>query len=424
MGDTTALFYKGELQDTWSEGQPFKISQGNIWYMTDTNIPESGDVVVFNHYPFAYDTSVVRSVTSTDDSITVTNTNGLITLTGNDFIDGPVSKSSYAVSAINGNKLSYTPLVTDVVAGAGISINKALDGSVYVATFDKVGALMDAYSINHNGTTLISNGVLQYITFPSGRISNFVMVMPVSDITSPCNLYVWGMKLGANSAILNVNAQFIQDPTATTKSSVAVTGQTGTLIFDSDQADNANTLTYSEDSITGCTVSGSGLLVASISVSTQPTSQIQLLRVGFKLGTISANVPTGDNVVEDSAITQTMQVGDDAISAGDAVMILNGKLTKCVNTPAGLNDTTNKCVGVATTDAVAGQMLTYIITGTMTLVTGQAPGKSLYIGPTGALTVVDDVDAFMSTVRYLQKVGTVLTGNKIQVNIESAVRGD
>lgn len=401
--------------------------------MTDTNIPESGDVVVFNHYPFAYDTSVVRSVTSTDDSITVTNTNGLITLTGNDFIDGPVSKSSYAVSAINGNKLSYTPLVTDVVAGAGISINKALDGSVYVATFDKVGALMDAYSINHNGTTLISNGTLQYITFPSGRISNFVMVMPVSDITSPCNLYVWGMKLGnvvsnntliptQYSAELTVSAHFIPDPTASVPSTVATTTYTGTLRLP--KANDPDDLTYGETEIAGCTVSGSGLLVAMVSVSSQPESQIQLLRTGFKLETISANVPTGGNVVEDSAITQTMQVGDDAISAGDAVMILNGKLTKCVNTPAGLNDTTNKCVGVATTDAVAGQMLTYIITGTMTLVTGQAPGKSLYIGPTGALTVVDDVDAFMSTVRYLQKVGTVLTGNKIQVNIESAVRGD
>lgn len=433
IGPTTALFYKGELQDTWSDGKPFKISQGNIWYMDDNLIPGAGDVIVFNHYPFAYDTAVVRSVTSTNDAITVTNTNGMITLTGNDFVDGPVSKSSYAVSAINGNKLSYTPLVTDVVAGAGISINRALDGSVYVATFDKVGALMDAYSINHNGTTLISNGTLQYITFPAGRISSFVMVMPVSDITAPCNLYVWGMKLGnvvANntlvptqySAELTVSAHFIPDPTTDAPSTIATTTFTGTLRLP--KANDPDDLTYGETEITGCTVSGSGLLVATVSVSTQPESQIQLLRTGFKLSTINSNVPTRGVVVEDSAITQTMQVGDEDIKAGDAVMILNGLLTTCVNTPNGLNDTTNKCVGIATTDAAAGEMLTYVITGTMTLVTGALPGKSLYIDRDGSLTTVDDVNTFMPTVRYLQKVGTVLTGNKIQVNIESAVRGD
>lgn len=424
IGPTTALFYKGELQDTWSDGKPFKISQGNIWYMDDNLIPGAGDVIVFNHYPFAYDTAVVRSVTSTDDAITVTNTNGLITLTGNDFVDGPVSKSSYAVSAINGNKLSYTPLVTDVMAGAGIDIVKALDGTVYVATSDKIGALMDAYSINHNGTTLISNGILQYITFPADRISNFVMVMPVTDITAPCNMTVWGMKLGTAAGTLRVLAKFIPDPTMDTKSTVAVTGQTGILDFDVARTDDADTLTYGEVAINGCTVSGNGLLVASISVTAAPENQIQLLRTGFRLNTINSNVPSGDSVVEDSAITQTMQVGDEDIKAGDAVMILNGLLTTCVNTPNGLNDTTNKCVGVATTDAAAGEMLTYVITGTMTLVTGALPGKSLYVDRDGSLTTVDDVNTFMPTVRYLQKVGTVLTGNKIQVNIESAVRGD
>ena len=424
IGPTTALFYKGELQDTWSDGKPFKISKGNIWYMDDNLIPGAGDVIVFNHYPFAYDTAVVRSVTSTNDAITVTNTNGLITLTGNDFVDGPVSKSSYAVSAINGNKLSYTPLVTDVMAGAGIDVVKSLDGTVYVATADKIGALMDAYSINHNGTTLVSNGSLQYITFPASRISNFVMVMPVTGISAACNMAVWGMKLGSTAASLIITAYFIPDPTADAKSTVAVTRQNGTLSFDVAQTDDADTLTYAETTIDGCTVSGSGLLVASVSVSTAPSNQIQLLRTGFKLSTINSNVPTRGVVVADNAITQTMQVGDEAISAGDAVMILNGLLTKCVNTPNGLNDTTNKCVGIATTDAASGEMLTYVQTGTMTLVTGALPGKSLYIDRDGSLTTVDDVNTFMPTVRYLQKVGTVLTGNKIQVNIESAVRGD
>ena len=57
------------------------------------------------------------------------------------------------------------------------------------------------------------------------------------------------------------------------------------------------------------------------------------------------------------------------------------------------------------------------------IVNGATPGQSLYIGTDGKLTTVSDVDTFLATARYLQKVGTVLTGNKIQVNIESAVQG-
>ena len=44
---------------------------------------------------------------------------------------------------------------------------------------------MDAYSVNHNGTTLISdasNPPFQYITFPAGRYSEYVMYLPIDDI--------------------------------------------------------------------------------------------------------------------------------------------------------------------------------------------------------------------------------------------------
>lgn len=418
IGDTTALFYNGVLQTTGSD-KPFYIAENNIWYM-NSDQPESGKAVIFNHYPFAYDTAVVRSVTSTNDALTVKNTNGLITITANDFVQGAVEKSSYAIASINGKSLNYTPVITDVVAGPGINVSKALDGSTYISAANRIGGLLDAYSINHNGTTLISNGSLQYITFPANRISNFVMVMPVSDITTPCSLSVWGIKLGTTAANLNVIAYYIPDPTVGNASTIDVSRESAVLQIGT--GDDADTLTYGEALISGCTVSGNGLLVASVSVSSEPSSQIQLLRTGFKLGVINNNVtPTTD---DSNAITQTMQVGDTAITAGSAVMISNGMLATCTNTKNGLNDTTNKCVGIAMTNAAAGSMLTYMITGTMTLVVEDAtPGQSLYIDADGSLTPVTDTDTFMGTVRYLQKVGTVLTGNKIQVNIESAVKG-
>lgn len=420
VGDTTALFYNGELQDTWSENTAFKIVNNIIWYCDAGLNPSAGKVVIFNHYPFAYDTAVVRSVTSVDDAITVTNTNGMVSIKGNDFVVGPVAKSSYAVSAISGKELSFTPIITDMVAGPGMTLSKALDGSVYLSAADRIGSLMDAYSINHNGTTLISNGTLQYITFPAGRISSFVMIMPVTDINTPCAASIWGMKLGENSASLTVVARFIPDPTVNTQSSVDTTRYTEELTFNAGTDDSS--LVYGEALINGCTVSGSGLLVASVGVDSGPADQIQLLRTGFKLDVINSNVEIGTDMSD--AITQQFIVGDTAIEAGTAVMILNNALVPCVNMAGSLNDTTNKCVGVAINGAAAGETLTYMITGTMTLVTGATPGQSLYIGTDGKLTTVADTDTFLTTARYLQKVGTVLTGNKIQVNIESAVKGN
>lgn len=422
IGDTTALFWNGVLQDTisGSTAAKFAIESDNIWYMDSTQ-PAAGSVTIFNHYPFAYDTAVVRSVTSADDSITVTNTNGLITIKGNDFVNGEVAKSSYAVSSVDGNTLTFTPVTTDVVAGPGIVVNKALDGSAYISAASRIGSLMDAYSINHNGTTVISNGIYQYITFPAGRKSNFVMTMPITDITSPCSVAVWGIKVGSNGVQLGVKAQFIPDPTADTASAIPSDLYTGSLTFTNGSA--SNSLVYGEVAITGCTAAGNGMLIATVELdSTGSNAQIQLLRAGFKLSTIAANTPIASDDM--NSITQQFVVGDTAIEAGTAVMILNGALVPCVNVEGGLNDTTNKCVGVAVEGASAGAMLTYMITGTMTyIVNGATPGQSLYIGTDGKLTTVSDVDTFLATARYLQKVGTVLTGNKIQVNIESAVQG-
>lgn len=422
IGDTTALFWNGVLQDTisGSTAAKFAIESDNIWYMDNTQ-PAAGSVTIFNHYPFAYDTAVVRSVTSADDSITVTNTNGLITIKGNDFVNGEVAKSSYAVSSVAGNTMTFTPVTTDVVAGPGIVVNKALDGSAYISAASRIGSLMDAYSINHNGTTVISNGIYQYITFPAGRKSNFVMTMPITDITSPCSIAVWGIKIGSNGVQLGVKAQFIPDPTTDTPSSIPSDLYTGSLTFTN--GDASNSLVYGEVAITGCTATGNGMLIATVELdSTGSNAQIQLLRTGFKLTTIAANTPIASDDM--NSITQQFVVGDTAIEAGTAVMILNGTLVPCVNVEGGLNDTTNKCVGVAVEGAGAGAMLTYMITGTMTyIVNGAVPGQSLYIGTDGKLTTVSDVDTFLVSARYLQKVGTVLTGNKIQVNIESAVQG-
>ena len=169
-----------------------------------------------------------------------------------------------------------------------------------------VGGLMDAYSINHNGTTLISdagNPPLQYITFPAGqRASNFVMYLPVHDIgDAVCNVAVWGIKLGTETATLNVSAKFIPDPTATAQSSTSGESNTRSMVISGGSSSTA--LTYDEVEITGCTVQGSGMLVAVVGC-TNSANQVQLLRTGFRLSVAEAS----DTIVSNTGIFDIRQL--------------------------------------------------------------------------------------------------------------------
>lgn len=432
IGNTTAVFWKGVLQRTLPptdltepDTRKFIISDGLLWYM-DSGQPQPKEVVLFNHYPFAYDSSVIRSIYSDSSSLTVNNTNGIVKLTANDFVDGEVIKSSYAVATIKGNELQFTPVITDLLAGPGMSVSKALDGSAYISSANMVDGLLDATGYNYNGTTQISNGLLQFITFPAGRISQLIMYRPIQGITAKCQLVIWGMKVGTNSPALDIQACFIPDPTADTQSTTAVQQYIGSLEFAAGA--DASSIAYGEVTIGGCTVSGAGTMIATVTVPSQPTQQIQLLRAGFKLNVINE---TSQTVMYDgNAITQTLPVGDDDIQAGQAVMIVNypndgPKLIPCTNEAGSQVNNSNRCVGVAVEDASASSdNLTYMITGTMTLSNvSAAPGQSLYIGTDGMLVPVTDTDDFLTEAKFLQKVGTALTGNKIQINIESAVEG-
>ena len=430
IGDTTAVFYDGQLVNTKSNTSLFAIDDDKLYYMDGTS--ETGpnkEVILFNHYPFAYESAVVRTVYSTNDALTVTNTNGNVAITGNDFIQGVTAKSSQAIYSINGRELNYTPVVTDIAAGPGIGVSRSLDGTAIITAASTLGGLMDAYSVNHNGTTLISdasNPPFQYITFPAGRYSEYVMYLPINDIgDTVCNAAVWTMKVGTGAPTFNVRARYIPAPTTGNPTSLSDL-PFGETEIRTTGGTTATSLVYNEVFVPDVEVSQSGMLVAVVGCTT--SSQIQILRTGFRLAVNVEETATrrGPVVNNDSGITQTLEVAPtQTIYAGDAVMIVNGRLAICTNYKNGIANNTNKCVGIATSNATEGQALTYMITGTMTLaVTNGEPGDSLYINQYGKLQAVRDVDKFMAEVRFLQKVGTILTGNKIQVNIESAVRGN
>ena len=439
LGDTTAVFYNGLLEVPGSAQNANFIVQDEKLYCALATPPAANSVTIFNHYPFAYENAIIRSVYSDSDSLTVENTNGIIKLTANDFVAGEIAPSAYAVSGIQGKTMTFTPIVANVYAGPGIAVSRSVDGGAYVSTASLIGGLMDAYSINHNGTTLVSAGALEYITFQTSRNSNFVMTVPVKGISTPCSVSVWAMKRGttAVSPGLGVEVMWIPNPTTDAAGTVDVTGQTAALSFPA--GTDADTLTYNEVSISGITVSTDGMLVAKVSAS-NPTNQIQLLRAGFKLDVIGVS-GSAYTVDTSMAIRQTMTAGT-ALNAGDCVYVNNNQLFKCRNsiTESG-TDTTNRCVGIVEVGGSQGDQVTYVMAGPMVL--SNAPGSSgdaLYIGKDGHVRILDDEDilTFLSTTapsgateeelknyqaRYLQKVGTVLATGVIQVSVESAVKG-
>lgn len=285
IGDTTAVFYDGQLVNTKSSTGVFAIDDDKLYYMDGTSgDAPSKEVILFNHYPFAYENAVVRTVYSTSDALTVTNTNGNVAITGNDFIQGTTARSSQAIYSINGRELNYTPVVTAVAAGPGIGVSRSLDGTAIVSATNTLGGIMDAYSVNHNGTTLISdasNPPFQYITFPAGRYSEYVMYLPISDTgEAVCNVAVWAMKVGTGSPAFKIKARYIPAPTTDNPTSLSDL-PAGDAELRMSGGDTATSLVYNEVIVPSVEVSQSGMLVAVVGCTA--SSQVQLLRTGFRL---------------------------------------------------------------------------------------------------------------------------------------------
>ena len=162
-----------------------------------------------------------------------------------------------------------------------------------------IGEQIDAYSIQHNGTTLITDGVLQFITFPANRTSEFVMFLPVTDVPEGTVLQAsaWGTMYGAG-AVLNVTGYFIQQPTDGNNTLLPNTSDLTNEEAMSFNGANGE-LTYKEHVLKGCTVSAPGMLVCRVRKTTVSSSNVQLLRAGFKFSVAQANTavattPSGD----------------------------------------------------------------------------------------------------------------------------------
>ena len=409
--DITVIVHKGLIvQDSSS----LVISDGYLWCLLEAP-PLAGDVMLFNHFPFAYNSAVVRSVVANGQAMSVKNKNGTVTLTLADYISGEVSNSSLAVSALAGNRILYTPVVTGVSSGPGVTVKRSFDGSVNISASNLVGRPVDAYSANHNGTTISSDGLFQYFTFPKSRSSEIVVSLPVQDVVPGGQMQatVWGCCAGVGAAF-TANMYFVPQPTASTSSSIPTEPVTSQLGF----AGIPGQLTYAETP-QAIPFSGEGLLVAALRISSPPGTDIKLMRIGFKLNVVASSAQDSEEPVLEgvSAVTGSLSSGYSATKY-DLVYVAGSSLgvCRCNTTVSG-----NRCVGIALADASVGEELPYLMSGIIQDPSfGFIVGLPVFVGLTGRLT--QDVDLSNNPeAKYVQQVGIALTPAIVQIRIETAV---
>lgn len=411
---TTAVFYEGVLQPT---GSDFIVHAGHIWYVGEDS-PVEGTVTVFNHFPFAYNSPVIRGVESTAASLRVRNKNGLVSLTPSNYISGATSKNALAVSALSGNTILFTPVVTGIKAGPGITVARTGDGTCTLASSSTVNSPVDAYSVNHNGTAVTSDGFYQYFTYPKSREASMVISMPVRGLgEGTLSAYVWGTCI-KGGASFSVTARFVPQPVASGDINLSeIADVDASLQFAN--STSASMCVYSETT-DAVPVLSDGMLYAAIKITAAPATDVRLMRVGFILRVAAATpTPVPGDIVSMSAVTGTFTAGYGATQY-DLLMSSGTALQLCRSTEVG---TLNRCIGIALHTCENGEPLEYVMSGIIQDPTFSfTPGDPVYVGTNGRL-LQGDPEA-PPTATYVQKVGMALTSAAVQISIETAVLKD
>lgn len=400
-----------------SLGRMFKISDNILWCLHST-CPGRGAVTLFNHYPFAYGSAVLRTIVSADpDMLEVSIDNGRCVLTPNPFADGGTSVSATALADIRDGKRLFTSIIPYIVAGPGTSMLTAPDGGVTISASSKLDIPIDAYGVMHNGTTITNDGLYQFITFPQNRDSRLVMTLPVTEAseTTPLDIYPWVMNTGIGGALL-VSVYYVPTPNTAGATELPTTGQE--LILDASLTVPSiyQEIAYTELS-TGIKVTEPGMIVATLRTANRPTSDIKLFRLGFvaKMSSDAIQQQTTESSTQIQGISTTGTAGSSIPIYTAIRMDSNGLLHICAASDAASADT---CIGISLEAAQVGGSIKYAISGIVAL-TAHANfqyGRSVYVGNNGNL-----VQAVETGAAYTQRIGIALSPDTVKLDISAAI---
>ena len=236
----------------------------------------TGSTFVFSCYPFMYGDTVVRSVVSASPLVKVSRVGGTVRLSAFDFPSTSTSPSPVAVSDLSGTSLRLTPVVSELVAGPGVTVNSdPSTGRATVSSGAMVGTLLDAYAVNHNGTVMSSDGSLLHTVFPAGRTASLTLSVPLSGMSGRTMRARACVVTAGCDVTLSCSFLFLPFQNETT---LPVDAATGTITLTGTSGKAVRGL---DD--TGTVVTGDGMLYITMSPSAVPSSDVRLLRLGAVL---------------------------------------------------------------------------------------------------------------------------------------------
>lgn len=272
---TSVVFLDGKLNKT-----DFVFTPYIVWYK-GTSAPANNTVTVFNVYPFAYGDSVVRSIIS--ESLDISNYNGNVHLNMPDWTVTGTYNTDRAISGVSNNNLTYTPIVSQLRAGQGVSIRSKGQGIYQVDLNQLTNSPLSAQDIQLNGTQRIAEGLFTYTVFPSGSSSNYVMTLPVyftSEQAASGSVKVWATQRGPGSNQLTVDIYWM--PLNTQQLINLTLTPIGSSTMSASNTQNNKLLYIESQAVEGIPMNTSGILMAKVS-SSSPGFDVYIHQTGFKV---------------------------------------------------------------------------------------------------------------------------------------------
>jgi hypothetical protein len=169
------------------------------------------------------------------------------------------------------------------------------------------------------------------------------------------------------------------------------------------------------------------MLVCRVRKATTSSNNVQLLRAGFKFNILQTDTTAATTPSTDLGAAIGTAIAATDVNIGQPVRINSaGQLMVCDAANVSHADT---CTGIAVSGGAAGTEITYIISGIASAGRSDlVPGTPVYVGVAGTLANITSdsgVETFFNNhAMFLQRVGTAVSTNLVQVNVSPAVIKD
>jgi len=180
------------------------FDEQNVWILDEDSPSE--DIVAYIANPNAHGPNIVRAITTdTPEYLGFKVENGLCTATLKEpTVDEEEDDSIEAVKSIAGNVVTKGKVVTQVIAGLGISLTSEDGdghGKCIINAVQGYGDMKDADIVNLNNAIQRTDGGLVYSVFPSGRDSSMTVVNNLGEWDgSDRSLKIWLVLRGLTPA--------------------------------------------------------------------------------------------------------------------------------------------------------------------------------------------------------------------------------